>query len=139
MAMPVERRSFLASLVAMATGSLGARAAQSPHPSPRPGVDGSKVLAVDQLDRKEAAPVFDQVRRIPEIADGIRCHCGCAERPGYRSLLSCFEGDGMAQMCEICQGQAKLAATMHRFRRSLDKIREAIDRQFHGPERRRPP
>ena len=75
--------------------------------------------------------MFEQVRRIPEIADGIRCHCGCADRPEYRSLRSCFEGDGMAKMGEICQGQAKLAATMHKFRRSLDKIREAIDRQFH--------
>ena len=127
----IDRRSFLVSFVGAATGSLAIGAAQSPHPSPRPGVDGSKVLTIDQLDRKGAAPVFDQVRRIPEIADGIRCHCGCADRPDYRSLLSCFEGDGMAQMCEICQGQAKLAATMHKFRRSLDRIREAIDRQFH--------
>jgi hypothetical protein len=106
------------------------RPPQDPHPTPRPDVDGSKVLSAEQLELKDAAPVFDQVRRMPEIADGIRCHCGCARREGYRSLLSCFEGDGMAQHCEVCQGQARLAAGMHRFHRPLDRIREAIDRQY---------
>jgi hypothetical protein len=82
------------------------RAIKGPHPTPRPGVDASKVLRADQLtENPKAAPVFDMVRQIPEIADGIRSQCGCAELPEFYSLLSCYEADGMAQHCHICQGE----------------------------------
>jgi hypothetical protein len=93
-------------------------------------VDGSKVLKADQLHSPEAAPVFDLVREIPQVADGIRCHCGCAAAPGYYSLLSCYEEPGMAQHCEICQGQAKLAHRLHGRGWSLDGIRAAVDAAF---------
>jgi hypothetical protein len=107
------------------------RAQQKGHPTPRPGVDGSRVLRRAQLeDNPGAAPVFDMVRQIPEVADGIRCHCGCAEDPDHRSLLTCFEGDGMAQHCEICQGQAKLAFRLHKAGKTLGDIRAAIDEEF---------
>lgn len=101
-----------------------------PHPAPRPGIDGSHVLRKEQLANANAAPVFDMVRQIPQVVDGIRCHCGCADAPGFRSLLSCFEKDGMAQDCEICQGQAKLAFELHGNGKSLDDIRAAIDARF---------
>ena len=101
------------------------------HPTPRPGIDASKVLTKEQLtEGPDAAPVFDMVRKIPQIADGIRCNCGCAELPEFRSLLSCFEADGMAQHCMICQGQARLAFRMHGEGKSLDQIRTAIDAKF---------
>ena len=100
------------------------------HPAPRPGIDASKVLRADQLGTPEAAPVFDLVREVPQVADGIRCNCGCAELPGYYSLLSCYEAPGMAQHCEICQGQAKLAHRLHRQGWSLDGIRTAVDAAF---------
>ena len=76
-----------------------------PHPTPRPGIDASKVLTRDKLTEHPAAePVFDMVRKIPQVVDGIRCQCGCAELPEFYSLLSCYEADGMAQHCVICQG-----------------------------------
>lgn len=102
-----------------------------PHPTPRPGIDASKVLTRDKLtDNPAAAPVFDMVRQIPQVADGIRCQCGCAELEGFYSLLSCYETDGMAQHCVICQGEAKLAFRMHGQGKSLDAIRAAIDAKF---------
>lgn len=100
------------------------------HPTPRPGVDASRVLTADRLHDGTAAPIFDLIRQIPQVADGIRCHCGCATLPGYRSLLSCYEAPGMAQHCEICQGQAKLAHKLHRRDWSLDGIRAAIDAAY---------
>ena len=100
------------------------------HPTPRPGIDGSKVLRADQLHTPEAGPVFDLVREVPQVADGIRCHCGCAELPGYYSLLSCYEAPGMAQHCEVCQGQAKLVHRLHRQGWSLAGIRVAVDAAF---------
>lgn len=102
-----------------------------PHPTPRAGITGAKVLTKAQLEHNpDAAPIFEMVREIPQIADGIRCHCGCAELPEYRSLLSCYEGDGMAQHCEICQGQGKLAHSLFKQGKSLDDIRAAIDARW---------
>ena len=102
-----------------------------PHPTPRPGIDASKVLTRDELTEHPAAePVFEMVRKIPQVVDGIRCQCGCAELPEFYSLLSCYEADGMAQHCVICQGEAKLAFRMHEQGKTLDQIRAAIDAKF---------
>ena len=102
-----------------------------PHPTPRPGIDASKVLTPDKLTEHPAAePVFEMVRKIPQVVDGIRCQCGCAELPEFYSLLSCYEADGMAQHCVICQGEAKLAFRLHEQGKSLDEIRAAIDAKF---------
>jgi hypothetical protein len=93
--------------------------------------DASKVLKADQLtENPKAAPVCDMVRQIPQVADGIRCQCGCADEPEFYSLLSCYEADGMAQHCHICQGEGRLAFTMHAQGRTLDEIRAAIDDRF---------
>ena len=136
-----SRRGFLA----WAGGVLGAGApflrrspghrcrasASGPHPTPRPGITAAKVLTRDQLaDTPAIIPVFDQVREIPEIVDGIRCQCGCADLEGFYSLLSCYEGDAMARHCPVCQGQGRLAARLHKDGKSLDEIRAAIDARY---------
>lgn len=99
------------------------------HPDPRPGVDGSAVLAASDV-RPDMAELFDGIRAIPQVADGIGCHCGCGAMPGMRSLLSCYEEIGMAQFCVICEGEGRLAVRLHGEGRSLDEIRAAIDRRF---------
>jgi len=102
-----------------------------PHPTPRPGIDASHVLKPDQLkDAAIAVPAFDEVRQIPEIVDGIRCHCGCATDKKRYSLLSCYEGDGMAKECHTCQGQARMAFRLHKDGKSLAEIRDAIDAKY---------
>ncbi len=135
----LSRRRFVAVLAGACAGLAIPRAARgsalrrllgADHPTPRPGIDASKVLTAAQLHLPEAAPVFDLIREIPQVADGIRCHCGCATVPGYYSLLSCYEAPGMAQHCEICQGQARLAHRLHRQGWSLDGIRTAIDAAY---------
>jgi hypothetical protein len=70
------------------------------------------------------------VREIPQVVDGIRCNCGCADLEGFYSLLTCYEQGGMAQHCTICQGQARLAHKLHADGWSLDGIRRAIDAEF---------
>jgi len=140
----MTRRGFLAGCAAVllapaparrsharCTQSMGGHPAAGPHPTPRPGIDASKVVpAAGLADAPEALPAFEAARRIPQILDGIRCHCGCAEREGFYSLLSCFEGDGMARMCLVCQGQARLADRLEKSGRSLDEIRTAIDARY---------
>lgn len=102
-----------------------------PHPTPRPGITGANVLTREQLaDAPHVIDLFDQVRQIPEIADGIRCQCGCADTPGFYSLLSCYESEGMARFCDICQGEGRLAYRLHKAGDSLDDIRAAIDARF---------
>ena len=133
------RRRFLGALLgaAAALAGLPAKAwASSPraafggkHPDPRPGITAAKVLPADQIHNPEARPIFDLVREIPGVVDGIRCNCGCAELEGFYSLLSCYE-NGMAQACLICQGQAKLAYRLHKEGWSLNGIRASIDAAF---------
>jgi len=99
------------------------------HPEPRPGIDASRVLSRDAV-APHAADLFDQVRQIPHVVDGIGCHCGCGDLPDMVSLLSCYEGMGMAQYCQICSGEGRLAFELHQQGRTLDEIRAAIDRRF---------
>lgn len=130
----VSRRQFVASTVALLLLPRRARAMRSrgPHPTPRPGITAAKVLASDKLDGKaDLIAVFDGVREIPEVIDGIRCQCGCAASDGFYSLLTCYEGDdAMAKICHICQGEGKLAVRLHKEGKSLDAIRAAIDAKF---------
>ena len=106
--------------------------AVSDHPTPRPGITAAKVLTKEQLggEHKDAVAVFDMVREIPQVVDGIRCQCGCADLEGKYSLLSCYEADGMAAHCQVCQGEGRLAYRLHKQGKTLDEIRAAIDAKF---------
>ena len=122
----VPKSAFAAPLRALLPVHVG----PSTHPAPRPGITAARVLTAQQLDNKHAAKVFDLVRQIPEVVDGIHCYCGCASRKGFYSLLSCYEQDGMAQHCEICQGEARLVHKLHTDGWSLTGIRTSIDAKF---------
>ena len=142
MASQIPRRQFLAfiptALLAAAWGAIPrprcphfALKRPGPHPEPRPGIDASKVLTAQELtDYPDVSDAYDGIRQIPHIADGIRCHCGCAELPEYYSLLTCYEEQGMARLCDICQGQGRLTYRLHQRGWSLDRIREAMDARF---------
>lgn len=133
-----SRRQFVALLpatliagVGRARRTLTSQARLSDHPTPRPNITAAKVLTKAQLgEHKDAAPVFDLVREIPYVVDGIRCQCGCSTLDGKYSLLSCYEADGMAAHCQICQGEARLVYRLHKQGKSLDEIRAAIDAKF---------
>ena len=102
-----------------------------PHPDPRPGVDASEVLTADDLKGYEhVLDIYDGIREIPQVADGIRCKCGCADLEGFRSLLTCFESNGMAMSCQICQTEGRMVARLHGRGRTLEQIRAAIDARF---------
>ena len=104
---------------------------RTPHPKPRPGITGAKVLTAAQLnDHPNLVPLFDSVRKIPQIIDGIRCNCGCGHPPEMYSLLSCYEGEAMARECAVCQGQGRLAARLHTEGKTLAEIRVALDAKF---------
>ncbi|MEO5815072.1 MAG: twin-arginine translocation signal domain-containing protein [Gemmatimonadaceae bacterium] len=133
-----SRRHFLGACSAVIAGLVlpvqvawaGNRGA-GPHPTPRPGITGEKVLTKAQLEGKpKLITLFAAVREIPEVIDGIYCNCGCTNPPEFYSLLSCYEGKGMARDCGICQGQGRLAVRLHKEGRTLDEIRAAVDAKF---------
>lgn len=135
----LSRRTFLVGLsaagAALVVGVRPARAHSfrpiGPHPTPRPGITAAKVLTPEQLaDSPRLVEVFDHVREIPEIVDGIRCNCGCADAEGFYSLLSCYEGDAMARACPICQGEGRLTYRLHTEGKTLEEIRTAIDARY---------
>lgn len=128
-----NRREFLAAMTALPVLVRQPQRARGPrpHPTPRPGIDASHILGPrDLADSPRARVAFDEVRQIPQIVDGIRCQCGCAEIEGNYSLLSCYEGAGMARSCDVCQGQGRLAFRLHKSGKSLDEIRAAIDERY---------
>ena len=137
----VSRRDFLAAALLAAPALVWPMRAEylcdhargaGPHPTPRPGIDASRVLKESELKQHPQAIVaFNEVRQIPQIVDGIRCQCGCANLDGYYSLLTCYEGEtAMARMCEVCQGQGRHVFQLHRAGKSLDEIRKAIEERY---------
>lgn len=104
--------------------------ARPKHPEPRPGITAAKVLPDSVLHSPDAIAAFGLARQIPQVLDGIRCSCGCADLKGYYSVLSCFEDGGMAQHCVICQGEATLAFKLHKDGWSLNGIRRSIDAAY---------
>jgi hypothetical protein len=131
----VSRRNFVtvafSAVAALVPGRTLRATRRVEHPTPRSGITGKNVLTrADLSDSPKVVPLFDDIRRIPHIVDGIRCHCGCPHPPEFYSLLSCYEGTGMARDCAICQGQGRLAVRLHREGKTLAQIREAIDAKF---------
>jgi len=102
------------------------------HPEPRPGIDASQVIPPEDLEPygERVREVYEMIREMPHVADGIGCFCGCATRPGYRSLLTCYYADGMAMGCAICQGEARLVHRRWQEGQALDQIRRAIDARY---------
>lgn len=129
-----SRRSFLTLALAGFGISLipNRLFAGSVHPEPRKGIDASLVLPDEKVAKygKPVREVFNMIREIPEVADGIGCFCGCHAAEGNRSLLTCFYEGGRGIGCPICQGEAKLAYRRHKEGQSLDQIRRAIDARF---------
>jgi hypothetical protein len=138
-----SRRAFLALLAAAvvpfaAAGAAAAAHREHPpgpsaraatkHPDPRPGIDGTRVLPADEVPA-DVREVYDGIRRIPHVADGIRCQCGCAELPEMYSLLSCYESSGMAHHCAVCTAVGELVVRLHGEGRTLNEIRAAVDRR----------
>lgn len=132
----VTRREFLGSAPFAAFAVIGLRSPEAPraldHPDPRPGIDSSGVLGAADLPGYPDAiiEIYDMIREIPEVADGIGCGCACPLLPNYRSLLTCFHQGGMASGCPICQTEARVVYRRHSEGQSLDQIRRAIDARF---------
>ncbi len=139
MSTSVARRTFLqatlAAVLPFGTRRLfgqGTDPRGAGHPVPRPGISAAKILPAGDLEAgPEVTAIFDLIREIPAVADGIRCQCSCADLPEFYSLLTCFEGpDAMARHCEMCQAEGRLVSRLHRSGRTLDQIRKAIDARF---------
>ena len=138
----ISRRAAVATTCALlvsgiAVIALGPRRAmaqpwlrRATHPDPRPGITAAKVLPDDAVPARYR-DAYAAAREIPEILDGLFCHCDCADHCGYRSLLTCYEHD-MPQSCGICLGEARTARRLHGRGETLAQIRVAIDRAYGG-------
>lgn len=127
----MNRRELLERAFLGVAAGFAPRAA-GPHPKPRPGITAARMMTPAQLERRDdVADAFEGVRAIPQVIDGLRCHCGCAEVPGFYSLLTCYEGtEAMALMCPVCQGEGRMAARLHKEGFTLDEIRAALDAKY---------
>lgn len=105
-----------------------ARAAFVDHPEPRPGITGANVLPAADVPEK-VRRAYDAAREIPQILDGLHCHCECGKRDGLRSLLSCFE-TRMPTTCGVCREEAEQAYDLFLQGRTLAEIRKAVDRRW---------
>jgi hypothetical protein len=116
--------------VALVAVLLATRSAGAAHPTPRPGITAEKVLPDAAIPRNPGAlEAYAAARSAPKVLDGVYCHCDCSKHSGHRSLLTCFESEHGAY-CDICMGEATLAAQLAARGTSLQGIRAAIDARF---------
>jgi len=106
------------------------RGQAAPHPHPRSGLTADAVLPLSMVPGNPGAlEAYEAARGAPQVLDGLYCHCNCSKSFGHRSLLTRFESDHGAH-CDICMGEALLAAQLAARGTSLDEIRSAIDARF---------
>ncbi len=131
----ISRRDAIARVASIAVLALVPRRMWAatkpfPHPEPRRGITAANVLPPEQLpDRKRVRAAFEAARANPEIFDGVYCVCDCAEGMSHRSLLACFESK-QPTGCWGCQEQAEFLSERIRDGKSLDEIREAVDKKW---------
>ena len=123
---------LVAGVAAVALVAVLARSAGAAHPTPRPAITADLVLPPAAVPRTPgAAEAYAAARAVPGVLDGVYCHCECSKHSNHRSLLTCFESEHGAY-CDICMGEAVLAAEWTARGETLDAIRRAVDEQF-GP------
>lgn len=111
-------------------GGAGAQTGHGKHPEPRKGITGEQVLTGAAIPRTYGAvEAYAAAKSAAATLDGVYCYCDCSQHAGHRSLLTCFQSDHGAY-CDICMGEAVLAAQLAERGSSLESIRAAIDRQF---------
>lgn len=102
------------------------------HPDPRPGITAERVLQAGMVPIGPGTlEAYEAARRVPQVLDGLFCHCNCAKFYGHRSLLTCFESEHGAR-CDICMQEAMMAEEMTGSGKSLAQIRKAIDARFRS-------
>jgi hypothetical protein len=107
-----------------------AQPAAGAHPDPRPGITAERVLSDVAIPRTPGSlEAYAAARAAAGTLDGVYCHCDCSKHAGHRSLLTCFESEHGAY-CDICMGEAILAAQLASRGTSLTEIRAAIDSRF---------
>jgi hypothetical protein len=100
------------------------------HPDPRPGITAERVLPPAMVPMGPGTlEAYEAARRVPQVLDGVYCHCNCSKFYGHRSLLTCFESDHGSR-CDICMQEAMLAEQLTGSGQSLAQIRKAIDARF---------
>jgi Protein of unknown function with PCYCGC motif len=105
-------------------------AAYGSHPEPRAGITSSKVRPASEFAAQpDVARAYAVAKEVPEVLDGLYCHCDCSKHAHHRSLLTCFESEH-GSMCDICMGEALLAYKLAQEGKTLEQIRVAIDAQF---------
>jgi hypothetical protein len=108
----------------------GPSTAEASHPQPREGITGQQVVPAQRYSSDpRIARVYAMAARIPNVLDGLYCHCECSKHSDHRSLLTCFESDHGA-MCDVCLGEAEIAFKMSQDGKTLEEIRTAIDGRF---------
>lgn len=119
-------------VVVLLLGLATVRQANAHHPDPRDSVTAADVQASSRYAAyPQIAAVYEQAAAIPEVLDGLYCHCDCSRHSGHRSLLTCFHDDHGAG-CDVCLGEAALAYSMSREGKSLREIRRAVDDLYGG-------
>jgi len=116
--------------VALVAVLLAAQPAAGAHPNPRPGITADRVLTDFAIPRTPGSvEAYAAARAAAGTLDGVYCHCDCSKHSGHRSLLTCFESEHGAY-CDICMGEAIMAAQLASRGTSLQEIRAAIDARF---------
>jgi hypothetical protein len=119
----------VAALAVVLTGPRAGFAAGH-HPQPRPGITAERVLPRAMVPSNPGTlEAYEAARRVPQVLDGLYCYCNCSKSIGHRSLLTCFESNH-ASGCDICMGEAMLAAELNGSGKSLAQIRKAIDAKW---------
>lgn len=114
--------------IVLVLGLVATRSANAvPHPAPRPGLTAADVESpVRYAGYPRVAEVYEMAAQIPDVLDGLYCHCDCSKHSDHRSLLTCFQDDHGAA-CDVCLTEAALAFSMTGEGKSLKQIRKAVD------------
>lgn len=99
------------------------------HPDPRAAsqeLSASVMPPTLASNFGRAVRAYQIAQQIPAVLDGIHCHCECRENIGHRSLLTCFQTRHGAA-CDICIGEAEMAASMTQQGQALEAIRQSVD------------
>ena len=94
------------------------------------GNDGRLTLDPNQFVGP-ARQAYEVAEKNPALLAQLHCYCGCDRIYGHQNLLDCYRGDHGSK-CEICIGEAMIAAQLSEQGSPVEQIRDALRRQYAG-------
>lgn len=79
----------------------------------------------------ENKTAYQLAKKYSETLKKVRCHCGCMQNHGHKSLHTCFE-TSHGSHCTECKAEVLRVSELKKQHKTDEEISKQIDKEFES-------